>query len=904
MQEALSPAKATLLAVHFAAISDIDSFRQHCAEYSSILGQELLLRIILTHLPETLDPSTYTPLLQELQDGGLKTLPGGKNHEIDSSSIDSLSEQQALRKVRKLGLLDLAWPDAPTQGHNDPLTLFLFHRAYIIDRDTGLINIIPDLLLPFAKHCDAITTWLLTTILPLSRRNFEYHPGTGSPLSISVFEQLSDPAAVQYLLSEISQDNNIPGSVGRDLRGLLGPWFNNPARWSGVGDAAKAPGWAYFLQWLTTQASRSWTVAVQAIEEYNGPADIDQGPVTTAPPQNSQFDHLLKSYLRAALASAYSIQESSLDGLLGTWQILRRVQGLLDTGELASLEVEAEALPVMSGLGVILSKKNRNAGDLRSNLLDESNEITSPNPAACTMLRGLTLSVFILKNLGALYSVRTIGEMVLLQDAQEQRSEFLKVVRLLSNNAPRDDDAYWARARTGILWLHSWGASSPNGNQGIGPFGMVARHDIDMEMLKAMLANNRFSLARTIYEDATELPLSADHIEEAVLSSAFHAFDNASNPNRTRGGLKKCDDITMAFPRTLPPTNARIMRMRALITATHGLSSYRLVLKQGEPFTPVVLRVHSDPISIIEKVLEQNLAAYTRVGEFVEISKNLVIAGLLTGSKMSKQEDDASTQEAATSIAEKRIVAMCIEAALHEDDFETAYSYVISRLGGPASTEQDPSIRPVDDHWSWTSALKAGQYVRTQRSLPPTHLGTSSGNPEIRHLEQRLECLATALRIAPASQLLEILKTFRRCEEQLDSAIAEEAAKEDAWDAVGDVRNAPGSFDQPDPDRMYPPRNITASASARQAEEAPMSLFDLSRATARIASKNFTSLSGLHSGGALSPATSAEPSGALDQARVRKRDQLRDAATGTLVSGVGWLIGANVTRPANSDETS
>lgn len=27
------------------------------------------------------------------------------------------------------------------------------------------------------------------------------------------------------------------------------------------------------------------------------------------------------------------------------------------------------------------------------------------------------------------------------------------------------------------------------------------------------------------------------------MMSAFYAFDNASNPNRTRGGLKKCDEM-------------------------------------------------------------------------------------------------------------------------------------------------------------------------------------------------------------------------------------------------------------------------------------------------------------------------------------------------------------------------
>jgi hypothetical protein len=491
MQAALSPAKATLLAVHFAAVADIDSFRQHSAAYASVLGRELLLRILLTHLPETLDPSTYTPLLQQIHDGTLSTVSGDGDRVLDLSSIDSLSEEQASRKTRKLRLLELACSDAPTNGQDDPLTLFLFHRAYRIDRDAGLLNLIPDLLLPFVEHCDAITTWLVSTILPLSRRNFEYHPETNSPLSISEFEKLTDDAAVDYLLSGAGQDSEGPGSIGRDLRGLLGPWFQHPARWSGQVDVAKAPGWAHFLQWLVSQSSRSWRTAVQAIEEYNGPADVDSGPVIANHPENAKLDHLLHSFLRAALASAYSIQDSSIDGLTGAWQILRRVQTLMDAGDLNSLEMEADSLPELSDLDEILNKKNRNYSNLRNDLLDNSNLITSPTPAALTMLRGVTLSAFLITRLGQTCTLRTAGEMMLLQDLHEQKSEFLKVVRLLSNTAPRDDDTYWSRARNDIIWLHSWGTGSPNTSQGIGPFGMIPRHDLETEILKAMLANSR-----------------------------------------------------------------------------------------------------------------------------------------------------------------------------------------------------------------------------------------------------------------------------------------------------------------------------------------------------------------------------------------------------------------------------
>lgn len=342
-----------------------------------------------------------------------------------------------------------------------------------------------------------------------------------------------------------------------------------------------------------------------------------------------------------------------------------------------------------------------------------------------------------------------------------------------------------------------------------------------------------------------------------------------------------------AFPRTMYSSLPAAQRVRSLVKATHALSDYRLVLKQGEPFSPVVLRVHSDPITIIGKVLEQNPKAYTRVQEFLEMAMAMVRAGLPSRGRPDKPQAPPDLNSSLF-FAEKRVVAMCIEAALREHDFETAYSYVVSRLG--ASESSDAALSSHDE-WSWRAAQKAGQYARTEQSQQPTHLGTASGNLEIRHLEQRIECLAVALILAPTHQLQEILKSFRRCEEQLDSAVVEEAASEATWEAAENMSCLPGAFHNPNSEQQpHLPRNMPAVVTARQTEEAPMSLFDLSRATARAAQRNLTGLSRLRGA-----AVSAAPASESDEPtqRVRKRDQLRDAATGTLVSGVGWLIGAN-----------
>lgn len=349
-------------------------------------------------------------------------------------------------------------------------------------------------------------------------------------------------------------------------------------------------------------------------------------------------------------------------------------------------------------------------------------------------------------------------------------------------------------------------------------------------------------------------------------------------------------------------------RIEALLKATHALSDYRLVLKQGEPFTPVVLRVHQDPISIIGRVLEQNPKSYTRIQDLVDVGRNMVVAGLTVKDRSGHSALTPEMEPEQILTAEKRVTAMCIDAALTEDDFETAYSYVVNRLAALGKPPQaparkashgslankTPSAGSVRDDWSWRAALQAGKYRRTARTVRPTHLGTASGNPDIRHLEHRIECLATALRIAPTTTLPEILQNYRRTEEELDAAIKAEQEQEHAWDAAADMQTMPGGFNMAPRSATMPVSRPPAS-TRHNAEEAPMSLFDLSRASMRSAQRNLTALSNFNlttQGRASDDSPQDQTEYQDQQQRARKRDQLREAAMGGLTAGVGWLIGA------------
>ncbi|KAF3022903.1 hypothetical protein E8E14_000720 [Neopestalotiopsis sp. 37M] len=899
MSSILSPPKVVLLAANFATKSDIDSLTALALRYDKVLQKELLLRILLTCLPETTEADQYLPLLQLLES---EEFESQASEEVDISSVEDFTDAEIIKKVRKLRLLPLNPPDVPEATADDLLSQFIIARAHRVDEEAGLLTKLPDLVVPFLDHSNGIRTWMISAFLPLLRRNYEYYPDAPIPQTLSEFEQLSDRAAVSLLLDQTGAGEDL-SNVGRDLRGLIGPWLYSESRWrheEGVtgedgqqSQKKSCPGWEQMLEWLITQAARSWKVAVKAVEQWDGPSDVDLGGLGSMWFQDEEQGYLESRYARAALAAAYLVPEASIEALSGVNTIITKVTNLLGEDPTPTLQVASSLLSPLSDVAneSIISAKN--ATFMRNDLLEESNILTAPNELSTQVLHALNLSAYILTKAGAPCSIRRAGELAFLQDEREQKSEALKFIGTLRDNAAKADDKYWIRARNELLWLRDWGAeemadtsSSPTKTHGV--FGQISKEYLEIECLKAFLASGRYSLARSIYEDSYEKILSEKVLESTIIGAAMNAYDNASNPNRTRGGLLKCDDIVHEFPKTLPPNGASARKIEALLKATHGLSTYRLALKQGEPFTPVVLRVHSDPVSIIGKVLEQNPKSYTKLQAFLEIGANMVEAGLLTpkaSERLSTPVEDIPTQQ---SMVERRVISMCIDAALTEDDFETAYSYVVNRLAtsgtAPATT----------DEYSWKAALQAGKYRRTARTVRPTHIGTSSGNLDIRHLEQRIECLSTALRIAPPDTLQEILNVFRRCEEELDAAVKAEEQQESAWDDQGDVQAMPGAFSSTVPAGVV--RHNT-TRSTRQQEEAPMSLFDLSRATMARAQRNLPALSSLQR----SEQHGAEHAPEEDDSnRVRKRDQLREAAVGTLASGVGWLIGAQPARPQDN----
>jgi hypothetical protein len=360
------------------------------------------------------------------------------------------------------------------------------------------------------------------------------------------------------------------------------------------------------------------------------------------------------------------------------------------------------------------------------------------------------------------------------------------------------------------------------------------------------------------------------------------------------------------------PSSNRFREVAALIAATHALSFYSLILQHGVPFQPVSIRVSQDPIGLITKVLEQNPRSYTKVDDLIAIGQNLVSAGLpvvVSDNTVDDLDETANSAEALDNKrkdTERRVTLMAVEAALREDDFETAYSYIVSRLT-PSNADiivpdnipskhirnasTSSATAPNNDDVSWRAAFLAGRY-RPATSSPPT----------LRRLEQRTELLSLALLLAPVSALTDILSAWRRCEEEMTSLQLS--------------TQLPGHFGLPDEQPQLllgqKRREMGRMASGRGEEDAPVSMFDLTRSAARAFSRNAFPLG--RGGGAAGQSNDDAPvrgsgessrgldasvdslgsagSGETEQQRVRRRDMVTNAVSGGLASGLGWVLGA------------
>ncbi|KAF2183130.1 secretory pathway Sec39 [Zopfia rhizophila CBS 207.26] len=942
----LSAPHCILLAVQFASEANINALRILTARRQDAFAPELSLRILLTYLPESVETSIYTQYLYDLA-----TSPRLQSEKpvvaLDISLVKELSDSQARRRTNKLHLLSLAHPLYRNESGLDPLTLFLIHRAHRIDSETGLLDLVAQLVVPFLDHSEYLRTWFISTVLPPLRLGYEYYPQNTIP-SLDTFAQLKGTRAIELQLSNLQHARRAAHeseNAGRDLRGVIGPWMcganerkrrklDVEQRRASIGQQQEheTDDWECLFEWLVHTSKDDLTLISSVIADWDGPKDIDLGGYDDGHVymDEDRQRQLELRYAQSALASLYLVDGHSPETIKIEHAILTRVATLLDLDPPPDLNVGLVSIPSYDPTFPVSHDSSANV--LQSEqLLRQDNILTQPGRNTFLLLELFIFSACVLSSVRHDVSVRDLAKMYLRDDSAEQFSLLQKILHSISSG-PRTDDEQWRMIRTKLLWLWDWGAKKHEGglNLGRGIFGKIERETFETEILKALLEGGHYSLAIKLYIQApSDLQLPLPDVEKVVLASSMENYDNASNGNRTRGGMKRASDIIAAFGPYFP-SSSRFRRTQALLSATHAMSFYSLILQHGVPFQPVNIRVSSDPLSLLRKLLSQNSRSYTHLDDLISIGQNLLVSmpsTLMDEDSSSFPCSNPAEVEKKKAAAERRVIGMAVEAALEEDDFETAYSYVINRLSpaspsdvSPAASESSQrfsmdsnysvSLQPNDysEDVSWRAAFLAGRHRSSPLSSSMTS-GKSTARPHLRRLEQRMELLSQALLLAPPGHLEEVLAVWQQCEAEMTSLLAEETEIEQRFNDFAD-RKLPGAFAN-ETVAVQPRREVGRGA----VEEAPMGLFDVARGAAAAFSKSAFPLRGSNvstsraetrdiegpQGRVSSDLTSESGSiGGGDEGRVRKRDMVANAVTGGLASGLGWVLGATPVQDQDS----
>lgn len=911
-----SSANSILEAVHLASSAEIPALRQLVAQ--GTLQQEHLLRILLTYLPEGTDPELYVDLLRDIsvrKPAESYTLPSNEH----LSTEEKLSDHDARQRVRRLGLTPLANAQFPVDPTTDPLTLFLIHQAHKIDAETGSLTLVSQLLGPFVAHSEILRTWMISNLLPLLRLDFEFYPHSDTPLSLAEFTRLEGRTAVRSLLSKAAQNNTQEDKVeiGRDLRGLIGPWMYgessrkrrrlyqgrtradssakpDPREHCEVpGEESQSSDWSFVNESILDLGTRDFPRAVDAIVQWSGPSDVDYGDWGNGRPleDKERISACVERYAQTALAIHYSTNAASLETIMGSHRVLLQVI------ERSRME---EPPDIKRSDALINSRISRayleslSPGHLLHNaLLLPQNPLTSPSIESISLINIILASCYKLLNLGCSQSAKDVAGLIMFSPEADQMALLRRILNKLKSE--KMEGQVWASIRRQLIWLHDWEDCLGQAIQKPrGVFSRIPLANIEKEILRGMLDGTCYTLVADIYCKQNDAPLQAKVVEDTIVVSALSSYDAASDRNKTRGGVRRASDITNTF-RSYFPESERFSKLAALLSATHALSFYSLKLQHGVALQPVNIRAHRDPMLLIEKLLDQNPRSYTHLDDLLEIGQNLVIAGLADQNQNGSADEMSMKHK--TTIARRRIIRMTIEAALAEDDFDTAYSYVINRLSLTSQPKlddesPDPTAASYDDI-SWRAAYAAGRYPEN-----------NSGSSALRRLEQRMELLSQALLLAPPSSLSEVLVVWQRCERVLTERISQETVEDEQWGKPGH-HNVPGDFSSDSGRIAQKPRD---SLRGSIQEEAPMGLFDVARGAAAALSKNAFPLRGPQkSGTASQPQSRPLSEDSVDDSndgsignddgsgRVRKRDVVSNMVTGGLASGIGWVIGESRT---------
>jgi protein transport protein SEC39 len=876
--QALSDAQVVLLAAQFISDVNVESLQILAAARTDVLTRELIYRLLLTLYPS--NGTARSALIALLRT--IRTDFANISHldsQIDASTVIKLPPSVTNSLVNQLYL-----PHVKRESHdesNDALADFVIAWSHHQESTDGTLEDVVPLVEDCIPESETLKWWATAYLLPAVRLRYQFYVGEDNPITLQQLESLSGIAGVKSLL-KYAERRSTTAEITRDLDEVVSPWIDGTRQSGKPGKAS----WADVFEWILNTSLNDFELAAKALLDWDGPPSIR----TDSSEQNSDD---IQAFAQTAFAVIFASNISSERVMQLSNMILRRFASMKGV----ALPETSISEPDTSGISSLVAEVS-DANLLQNALLIEENRLTRVSGGSITFLLGVLKTADVLLHYEIHLTAANITRICLSRSAEQQSREYRRILQQLPRLTSKEPD--WCSIRQELLWLRSWNRASNDSlicSEGTFLAALPKDH-MERGLLNSMLSVGNYAAARQIYLGSNPPPLDAHTVEQIVVAAVFSAFDNASNGNRTRGGVKRASEILAAFQPAFADSQA-FRNIEHLLRATHSLSFYQLTLHHGVPFRPVNIRAHEDPLDLVARVLEQDTKSYTKLDDLLGIGRNLALAHLGKGMEAAHE---SSSDDTLLLESDRRVTYLAIRAALAAHDFDTAYSYIITRLS-KSSLRSEVS----GDDFSWRAAYAAGRYR-------PTH-APKLLHDQISSLSKRMDLLSLSLALAPSAESLsEILGQWRRCEEEMDTLKSRALEEERAFEVRGDD-TMPGGFGIQDQERdAAETRQVSANRSlggsaATYEEAAPLGLFEVARGAATALRKsafplNAASVKDLK----IRDAQSRQSSGGsvpgsptLDDGsgRVRKRDMVSNMVTSGLVSGMGWVLGA---QPASKAE--
>ena len=538
----LTSEQCILIAVQLASTTKLNNLRKVITIRPDIFNTEFTLRILLSYLPENLEPTQYVKLIASLATQDALKRYTDDNQDIvqellntEAKTVAELSPKQARKRVKRLYIIPLEQQRSieVANGSEDLITRFLIQRVHRIEAETGLLDLVPGLIVPFIDRSEYLKTWFISSVLPLLRLNYEYYPLSSVQTTVAEdaspttagFENMGEAQAVDLLLSrslseesgsrEIKEGN----LIGRDLRCLVGPWVygegqrkrrkiwrshtrptSNIKHELAVQDAEegsdqftqreKRSDWNYAFKWLIMLAKTDLPAVFEAVREWNGPEDVDLGEYAASKlyTQKNKLQLLRQKYIEVSLASICMATSTSKDTVACAHGLLMRVTTMLDYDPVPGLSADIRNLPSAQGENVeelVISPVDLQA----ETLLAMESSLNVAKKHVITFLVNIIFSANIFTLLNHAMSIRGAVALHSFAAEKEQLSVLQQVLQSLAQGKQRTADE-WDDVRAYVTWLWSWNSIKYGREQyhGGGVLGKISREELGIQILKILLS--------------------------------------------------------------------------------------------------------------------------------------------------------------------------------------------------------------------------------------------------------------------------------------------------------------------------------------------------------------------------------------------------------------------------------